>query len=43
MSYGGSSIVANLALVALLLMISHRTYVVRQGTDLQRRRLAERG
>ena len=43
MSYGGSSIVANLVLVALLLMISHRTYVVRQGTDLQRRRLAERG
>jgi cell division protein FtsW (lipid II flippase) len=42
-SYGGSSITANLVLVALLLMVSHRTNVVREGTDLERRRLAERG
>ncbi len=42
-SYGGSSITANLMLVALLLMISHRANVVRGGTDLERRRLAERG
>ena len=42
-SYGGSSITANLILVALLLMVSHRTNVVREGTDLERRRLAERG
>jgi cell division protein FtsW (lipid II flippase) len=42
-SYGGSSITANLMLVALLLMISHRGNVVRGGTDLERRRLAERG
>jgi len=42
-SYGGSSITANLMLVALLLMVSHRTNVVRGGTDLERRRLAERG
>jgi len=42
-SYGGSSITANLMLVALLLMVSHRTNVVREGTDLERRRLAERG
>jgi cell division protein FtsW (lipid II flippase) len=40
-SYGGSSITANLVLVALLLMVSHRTNVVRAGTDLERRRLAE--
>jgi cell division protein FtsW (lipid II flippase) len=43
MSYGGSSITANLMLVALLLMVSHRTNVLRDGTDLERRRLAERG
>jgi len=42
-SYGGSSITANLILVALLLLVSHRTNVVREGTDLERRRLAERG
>jgi len=42
-SYGGSSITANLMLVALLLLVSHRTNVVREGTDLERRRLAERG
>ena len=42
-SYGGSSITANLMLVALLLMVSHRANVVRGGTDLERRRLAERG
>lgn len=42
-SYGGSSITANLMLVALLLMVSHRTNVVRAGTDLERRRLAELG
>jgi cell division protein FtsW (lipid II flippase) len=42
-SYGGSSITANLVLVALLLMVSHRTNVVRAGTDLERLRLAELG
>jgi len=42
-SYGGSSITANLMLVALLLMVSHRTNVVLGGSDLERRRLAERG
>ncbi len=42
-SYGGSSITANLMLVALLLMVSNRSNVVRGGTDLERRRLAERG
>ena len=42
-SYGGSSITANLMLVALLLMVSHRSHVVREGTDLERRRLAGRG
>jgi cell division protein FtsW (lipid II flippase) len=41
-SYGGSSITANLILVALLLMVSHRSNVVREGSDLERRRLAER-
>ncbi len=42
-SYGGSSITANLMLVALLLMISHRTNVLREGSELERLRLAERG
>ncbi len=42
-SYGGSSITANLMLVALLLMVSHRTNVLRGGSELERRRLAERG
>jgi cell division protein FtsW len=42
-SYGGSSITANLMLVALLLMVSNRTNIIRGGTDLERRRLAERG
>jgi cell division protein FtsW (lipid II flippase) len=42
-SYGGSSITANLILVALLLMVSNRTNIIRGGTDLERRRLAEKG
>ena len=42
-SYGGSSITANLVLVALLLMVSNRTNVVRGGSDLERRKLAEMG
>ena len=42
-SYGGSSITANLMLVALLLMVSNRSNIVRGGTELERRRLAERG
>ncbi len=42
-SYGGSSIVANFVLVALLLMVSHRTAVVHSGSDVQRRRMAELG
>jgi len=42
-SYGGSSITANLMLVALLLMVSNRTNILRGGTELERRRLAERG
>ncbi len=42
-SYGGSSITANLILLALLLMVSHRTNVVRAGTEVERRRLAELG
>lgn len=42
-SYGGSSITANLMLVALLLMVSNRSNIIRSGSDLERRRLAERG
>jgi cell division protein FtsW (lipid II flippase) len=42
-SYGGSSITANMILVALLLMISHHTNVVRAGSDRERLRLAELG
>jgi cell division protein FtsW (lipid II flippase) len=42
-SYGGSSITANLVLVALLLMVSNRTNIIRGGTDLERRKLAEMG
>ena len=42
-SYGGSSITANLVLVALLLMVSNRTNIIRGGSELERRRLAERG
>ena len=41
-SYGGSSLTANLLLVALLLMVSHRTNVVRAGSSTERLRLAER-
>ena len=40
-SYGGSSITANLILVALLLMVSHRTNVVHGGSGAERLRLAE--
>jgi cell division protein FtsW (lipid II flippase) len=43
LSYGGSSVTANLMLVALLLMVSNRTNIIRGGTDLERRKLAERG
>lgn len=42
-SYGGSSIVANLVLVALLLMVSHRTNVVRGGSETERIKLARLG
>jgi cell division protein FtsW (lipid II flippase) len=42
-SYGGSSITANLMLVALLLMVSNRSNIIRGGSDLERRKLAERG
>ena len=42
-SYGGSSLTANLMLVALLLMVSNRTNIIRGGSELERRRLAERG
>ncbi len=42
-SYGGSSITANLILVALLLMVSNRTNIIRGGSDLERRRLSEKG
>ena len=40
-SYGGSSITANLVLVALLLMVSHRANVLREGPGGPR--LAEQG
>jgi len=40
-SYGGSSLLANLMLVALLLMVSHRANVIRAGTAEERFRLAE--
>jgi cell division protein FtsW (lipid II flippase) len=43
MSYGGSSITANLVLLALLLMVSHRTNVILEGSEAERLRLAERG
>jgi cell division protein FtsW (lipid II flippase) len=42
-SYGGSSITANLMLVALLLMVSNRSSIIRGGSELERRKLAERG
>jgi cell division protein FtsW (lipid II flippase) len=42
LSYGGSSVTANLVLVALLLMVSNRTNIIRGGTDLERRKMAER-
>ena len=42
-SYGGSSITANLILVALLLMVSHHTNVVRAGSVSERLRLAGLG
>ena len=42
-SYGGSSLTANLVLVALLLMVSNRTNVVRAGSDTERLHLAELG
>jgi cell division protein FtsW (lipid II flippase) len=41
LSYGGSSLLANLMLVALLLMVSHRTNVIRGGSVAERLRLAE--
>ena len=40
-SYGGSSLTANLVLVALLLMVSHRSLVVEAGSTTERLRLAE--
>jgi len=40
-SYGGSSLTANLVLVALLLMVSHRSAVVEAGSTTERMRLAE--
>jgi cell division protein FtsW (lipid II flippase) len=43
LSYGGSSVTANLVLVALLLMVSNRTNIIREGSDLERRKLAEMG
>ena len=42
-SYGGSSLLANLMLLALLLMVSHRTNVTRAGTVTERLRLARVG
>jgi cell division protein FtsW (lipid II flippase) len=42
-SYGGSSLLANLMLLALLMMISHRTNVTRAGTQTERLRLARMG
>jgi cell division protein FtsW (lipid II flippase) len=42
-SYGGSSLLANLMLLALLLMVSHRAAVVREGSPAARFRLAEVG
>ena len=40
-SYGGSSLTANLILMALLLMVSHRSAVVEAGSTTERLRLAE--
>jgi len=42
-SYGGSSLLANLMLLALLLMVSQRSNVVLRGTAAERFRLAEGG
>ena len=40
-SYGGSSLTANLVLAALLLMVSHHSLVVEAGSTTERLRLAE--
>ena len=40
-SYGGSSLLANLMLLALLLMVSHRANVLRGGSLSERHKLAE--